>query len=73
MPVQTDAPAGKQQWCGTLDLDNTTSPPITSDFTTEEMTKVLVSLPNNKPCGADGVTYEVLKATVLSRDPHADF
>ena len=56
---QTYQQASSPPWCGTLDLDHTTSHPITSDFTTEE---VLISLPNNEACGVDGVTYEVLKA-----------
>ena len=66
MPVKTHAPhqqTSSPPWCGTLDLDNPNSHPITSDFTTEEIAKVLSSLPNNKACGADGVTYEVFKAT----------
>ena len=60
---QTHQQTSSPPWCGTPNLDNPISHPTTSDFTTEEIAKVLISLPNNKACGADGVTYELLKAT----------
>lgn len=56
---QRDSPP----WCGILGPVDINTQPRTSNFTTNEITEVLLSLPNNKACGADGVTYEVLKAT----------
>ena len=37
--------------------------PDISRFTAEEVDTVLISLPNNKASGSDGVTYETLRAT----------
>lgn len=62
-PAQLHQQTSSPPWCGALDLDKPKDLPATSDFTTEEISRVLCSLPNNKSCSADGVTYEVLKAT----------
>lgn len=50
-------------WLDALELNPPTETPNTSLFTSQEVLRVIESLPNNKACGSDGVTYETLKST----------